>query len=172
MKLTPKKKKKKSNAVKIIALSIPIGLISYDVAAQTLPIAISVSQNLHFGTFYTNGASGDVIISTAGARTVAGGAVGVAGSGLEGRGEISITASTGVVVTIALTASSFNLLNADSDILVVNDFHLDTPTGGNSITKLITASPSIIPIGGTLNVPLNAPSGTYIGTYGLNVVYQ
>lgn len=151
---------------------VPLCFLPLVAEAATLPIVVSASQNLNFGSFYMNGASGDVIINTAGVRSVAGGAMAVTGSGLEGRGEISITASTGVLVTIAMTAPSFNLINGAGDIIVVDDFQLDTPTGGNVIIKSLTATPSVIPFGATLNVPGASPDGTYIGTYGVSVVYQ
>ncbi len=167
--------KNKRRPQKVLSTLVPLSLcfVSH-VNAQTtlLPIAVSATQDLHFGSFYTLGASGDVIISTADVRTTAGGIETVVGAGLESRGQLSITASTGQIVTISMTAPSFNLINGDGDIMVVNDFQLDVPPAGSNITKTITASTSIINVGATLNVPISVPDGNYRGSYSISVVYQ
>lgn len=166
------KSKEKINLSSVALTLIPLSFVPCIADAQTIPIAVSASQNLHFGFFYTNGSTGDVIIDTAGSRSFAGGAVGIVGAGLESRGELSITGSTGAVVTIAFTAPNFNIVNGTGNVLVVDNFQLDTPTGGSTITKTLATSPTIVPFGATLNVPSGSDSGTYTGTYGISVVYQ
>lgn len=159
----------KNIASAIIPLSFVLPL---PVNAQTVPITVSATEGLNFGSFYTVGSSGDVIINTLGVRTTAGGVAVVTGAGLQSEGKISISASTGVIMTISMTSPNFNVTNADGDMMVVNDFNIDTVTGGDNITKILATSPSTIPIGGTLNVPLNAPEGVYIGDYTVSVMYQ
>lgn len=174
MKPHHKKQVNKMDASKVLSILIPlsVSIAPHAVAQTTIPIVVSATQDLHFGSFFTLGASGDVIISTADVRTTAGGIETVIGAGLESRGVISITGSTGQIVTISMTAPSFNLINGDGDILVVNDFELDVPPAGSNITKTLTTNPSILNLGATLNVPVSAPQGNYRGNYNISVVYQ
>lgn len=175
MGLRRQKMKNTRRSQKVLSTLIPLSFCYMPhVNAQTtlLPIAVSVTQDLHFGSFFTLGAAGDVIISTADVRTTAGGIETVVGAGLESRGQLAITASTGQIVTIEMTAPSFNLVNGDGDVLIVNDFQLDVPPAGSNITKTITASTSVINIGATLNVPISVPTGNYRGSYNISVVYQ
>lgn len=142
------------------------------VTAQTLPIVVSGTVDLNFGTFYVVGSAGTLTMNTANSRSMTGGVNTVAGAGLDRSGQISIIASTGAVITISVTATNYNLANAAGDLLVVNNFNLDTNTGGRVITKSVASNPTTIPLGATLNVPLAAVDGTYTGSYNINVIYQ
>ena len=157
----------------LLTAVIPLSVMNvFPAVAQTLPIVVSAIDNLHFGSFYTQGSAGEVLVDIAGSRTTTGGVATVPGAGLEGAGSISIVASTGFVVTISMTMISFNISNGGGDTMVVDDFHINGIASGPSITMTLTQSPSTILIGGTLNVPLNQAAGTYIGDYTVNVVYQ
>ena len=160
-------------SVTTLAVLIPLSVMVVDPAvAQTFPIVVSSTAALNFGSFYTQGALGEVLVNTVGTRTTTGAVATIAGAGLESNGAISIAASTGFVVTISMTLTAFNITNGAGDMMVVDDFHIGGNTAGPVITTVLTNNPSVIPFGGTLNVPMSQPAGTYVGTYTVNVIYQ
>ena len=169
----PKTILKKQSSTALLTVLVPLSFVDCaPAAAQTLPIVVSGVDNLNFGSFYTQGSAGEVLISTLGARSTTGGVATIGGAGLSGAGSISISASTGVVVTISMTTTSFNISNGGGDMMAIDDFHINGVASGPSITMTLTQSPSTIPIGGTINVPLSQAEGTYVGDYTVNVVYQ
>ncbi len=158
---------------KAFAVMVPLTCVApLGVNAQTLPIVVSGTVDLNFGSFFLAGAGGTLVMDTLDTRSTTGGVSTIAGAGLEESGQIAIIASTGFIVTISITATNYNLTNAGGDTLVVNSFNLDTNAGGRIITKSVVSNPTIVPLGATLNVPGGSPDGTYTGSYDINVIYQ
>jgi hypothetical protein len=160
------------NKVAITIAPLSVALSGQPQAQPTLPIIVSATVDLNFGTFFTTGASGTVRIDTTGTRSTTGGVMTSVGAGLESQGQISISASTGVVMSITITPASYNLTNGLGDTMLLNGFNLDTTAGGPAITRSLTQNPSTIPVGATLNVGSPQAEGDYTGTYTINVVYQ
>lgn len=157
----------------LLSVASTVVASSGEVLAQpTLPIVVSVTENLHFGTFFTVGSSGTLTVNTTGGRSVTGGVTAFAGAGLEQNGVISISASTGVLMTVEFLPTSATIMNGTGQTMVVDDFNINTNAGGDSIVTTLTQSTVSIPFGARLNVTSPQAQGTYAGTYSVSVVYQ
>lgn len=160
-----------SKKINISLLAVPLTLLSMPVLAQATIIA-SGTQNLHFGTFASGPSAGTVTINPAtGLRTSTGGVTLVSGAGLDANGVISLTASTGINITLSMTNTSFILSNG-ADTMVVNDFNINTAAAGSSILVNLAATTETFPIGATLQVGANQAQGTYTGNYTVNAIYN
>lgn len=135
------------------------------------PIVVTNVQALHFGEM-TRGAGGTMVVTTTtGARTATGVSA-VTGSGLEQQGIISIAADTGTNVDLAVTATSFTVVNGTAQTMVVDNFNIVSDAGGTAQTVTLPASPTSFNVGATLNVGAAQASGTYTGAYTLSANYQ
>lgn len=154
------------------SLFVTSSVVDLKQAYAMLPIIVNPTQNLNFGSFSCTGANGTVVISTAGARSVTGDVIAVAGSGLQRRGEIGIIGSVSSAIVVSMTATSFNLVNG-TGVLVVDDFNIvDTDTAGATETITLTTTSSTIPFGATLNAICARPGGTYTGFYTISANYM
>lgn len=162
----------RANRLSVVTLSVlSLGGVSEPAFAQpTLPIIVSATQNLNFGTFFTVGSSGTLTINSVGTRSTTGGVTAFAGAGLETQGQLSITASTGVIMTIEFVPNNFTVANGTGATMLINNITIDG--GGDSVTRTLTQSPSIIPFGARLNVTSPQAQGTYTGTFSFSAVYQ
>lgn len=135
------------------------------------PIVISGTQALHFGSMTHNGVGGTMAIDTAGVRTPTG-ITAVVGAGLEQQGVLSMTGATGVAIDVQMTATSFTVSDGGGNTMAVNAFNLRTNAGGTAETITMVASPTTIPLGGTLTVGAAQVAGTYTGAYTVSANYQ
>lgn len=155
-----------------LSVLIPLSFSPSIATAQTnLPIVISGSVELNFGTISAGG-GGSVIVSTAGARSVTGTVVDISGGGLETNGVFSISGSTGVMIDLSVTAPDFTVSNGAGGIMTVDSFNIVVPGGGRTATVTLATSPQNFPLGATLRVSSGQAAGTYTGDYVLSANYQ
>ena len=120
---------------------------------------------LEFGSVAGGSSTGTVIVSSAGVKTVTGGAVDFGGTP-------SAAASWQIAgskqCTVILTFPASITVTSGGDTTTVDTF---TPDLTNPI--LIPNSGKItFKVGATLNVGVNQAAGTYTGTFNVNVIYE
>ena len=174
-----KNKKKAIIGAALVALSaLPAryaiaSTVNVDIQAIVVTSAIAVFQNqsLNFGSFTTGGAGGTVDITPAGGVTY----TGVVGTPSTAPTEAIIqvkgkTHAPGIDVSV--TNPTVNVTNG-TDTMVVNNFNINTNAGGPIETGLAMTAPSVlVPIGATLTVGVAQGTGTYAGTFTVQVGYQ
>lgn len=156
----------------LLTTLVPLSFVPFKPAKAALTIVLSGTDVLHFGTITESGAGGTVVISTAGGRTTTGSVSAIGGLGLESNGGFQIAASTGVNITVSVTAPSFNVTDGAAGVMAINNFNIVTAAGGATQIINLGSSPATFPVGATLNVSAAQAPGTYTGTINLNAVYQ
>lgn len=123
-------------------------------ATLIIPISVTNSAPLNFGSLASSGAAGTIVLTPAGAASVSGGVTQVAAS--------TVSAATFTVTGEA--ASSFSLvtpteftISNGTTTLIVNGITSDyvAPT-------ILTAGTRVVNVGATLNVPANTAAGAYV----------
>lgn len=135
------------------------------------PITVTSAQGLSFGTFYQGASGGTVTINSAGTRT-SGGTV-VVFTGAFNAAVINVYSNPGTLfsfilpITGTLSDGSGHSLTIDVDV-TTNPVSTFVNSSNNY------ATPTQIPIGGTLTIgaPAAAPPGTYTGTFNIIFVEQ
>ncbi len=147
----------------------PLGLFPAYGYAQSIPVTITASEDLNFGSFIPN-AGGAVTVSTAGGRSSSGSVTLIGANGLEREGLLAITGSPSFPIDVSMTSSSFNMSNGGS-MMAVNNFDLGGGPG-NPIVISLAGGSDVIPVGATLTVGGSQASGSYTGIFTVNANYQ
>jgi hypothetical protein len=129
-------------------------------ATLVTPIAISKTVDMDFGTLAASGTIGTVVLGTNDVATPSGGASLV--SGTPTAAQFSVTGEGTSTFDISLPSSI--TLTTGTDNLTVDNFVSNPATTGT-----LTAGAATVKVGATLNVPANAPAGTYTNTTDLTV---
>jgi hypothetical protein len=129
-------------------------------ATLITPISISGTADMDFGTVAASATSGTVLLGTDNSATPSGGVT--LPGGTPTAAQFAVTGEGTSTFTVSLPASV--TLVSGTDNLTVDNF-VSTPSG----TGTLTAGAATIIVGATLNVPANAPSGTYTNTTDLTV---
>lgn len=126
---------------------------------------------LDFGVVAPSGAIGTVVVppsgpasGAGGATLVSGGAAGVCTLG----GDIGQTADITVVNATETVTSGANNMTVDNFLMTYDG----SAASASLIGDTLTAVPSNLNVGGTLNVGINQAPGTYTGTFTIDVVYN
>ena len=177
-----KNKKKIAIGTAMVALSAApseyayaAGTTSINVNIQaivvTSAIAASQNQSLNFGAFTTGGAGGTVDITPAGVATY----TGVVNTPTPVPTEAIVQVkgkSWGLGIDMSVTNPSVAVSNGTST-MKVNQFNISTNAAGPIVTGIAMTAPSVaVPIGATLTVGAAQPTGTYAGTFTVQVGYQ
>lgn len=129
-------------------------------ATLVTPIAISKSVDMDFGTVAASSTAGTVVLGTDDVATPSGG-VSLPG-GTPTAAQFSVTGEGTSTFSISLPSSI--TLASGTDELIVDAFGSVPATTGT-----LTAGAATVKVGATLNVPANAPAGTYTNTTDLTV---
>lgn len=129
-------------------------------ATLVTPIAITKTVDMDFGTVAASATAGTVVLGTDNVATPSGG-VSLPG-GTPAAAQFSVTGEGTSTFSIQLP-SSVSLSNG-TDNLTVDNFVSTPATSGT-----LTAGAATVKVGATLNVPANAPAGTYTNSTDLTV---
>lgn len=135
----------------------------------TSAILVAQTQSLNFGTFTTGGAGGTVAVNTAGVATYTG--VVSTPSTVPTEAVVMVKGKNHPAITVSVTNPTVNVSNG-TDTMVVNQFNVITNAGGPVNTRPMTAPSVFVPIGATLTVGPGQGTGTYAGTFTVQVQYQ
>ncbi len=173
-----------------------VSLSSYQAEAATgtglmsaiilTPIDVTSTQVLHFGSMSVTTAVGTITVvpnGTGGTRNAGTGSVTeIAGAGLESEGALQITAATGLVMNVALTAGPFTVDDPGAGLPMTVDTFMGqaVPAAFPFTTSIVgPATNVIVPVGATLNVPAGQEAAvagitpaTFTGSYTVDVNYM
>lgn len=136
-------------------------------ALVLIPLKFTKVDDLDFGTLIPSGVLGTVTINAAtGARTVAGGVVGVPGD-IGHRALLAGAGSGGQRVVINLT-QPIELTSGSGDTIPVVALTLD---GSPLRTIDLTTKTFFVGVGGVLLIGANQPEGTYSSTFDITAEY-
>jgi len=149
------------------------------------PIAISVTQDMHFGALTATGADA-LVLNTAGVRDPGATLTNVTlvtGAGAEQQAIVTVAGGTGAAIdlamgTVSAAATAFPVTHStNAQTMQVNNFNIGSDAAGDAIVIAnLTATPGPFNVGATLQVtaaqavPANA--GTYSGTFQIFASYQ
>lgn len=127
------------------------------------PISIVATTNMDFGTLAASNSSGSVVLTEGSVATANGGVTLV--NGTPSAALFTVSGEGGSSFSINYPPTSI-LLKSGSDQLVVNAF---TYSNGGGTTGTLSGvagetGTATISVGATLEVPANAPAGTYTNT--------
>lgn len=136
------------------------------------PISItpSATQKLSFGVVVPNTSTGTVIVTPAGAGSATGGATLLASSTTSAQA-FTVAGEPSQTYTLDLPASSVNLTDANNHTVSVDTWTTDL-VRTNNLATLDNSGAGAFNVGATLNVPANAPAGTYSGSFVVTVAYN
>lgn len=137
-------------------------------ATIVAPLAASSPTALAFGNVGASGSAGTVEVTSAGARSAAGGASAVAG-GTVSAAVVNITAGeASAVVDISYPASA-TLNGPAASTMSVDGF---AAAGSPATATLDGSGTATFNVGGTLNVGANQTAGNYTGSFNVTLTYQ
>lgn len=148
----------------------------FDDGAITAEILAAISLDcsgaiLDFGVVAPSGVIGTVVVppsgaasDTGGATLISGGAAGVCTLG----GDNSQTADITFVNATETVTSGGDTMTVDNFLMIYDG----SAASGSLMGDTLTAIPSNLNVGATLNVGINQAPGTYTGTFTVDVVYN
>ena len=154
----------------VVAPAVGIGvwasssMASHDAACTTTITLTNPVATIEFGSVAGGSSTGTVIVSSAGVKTVTGGAIDFGGTPSEASWQINGKKQCTVILTFPASIT----VTSGGDTTTVDTFN---PNLTNPI--LIPNSAKItFKVGATLNVGVNQAAGTYTGTFSVNVDYD
>jgi hypothetical protein len=130
------------------------------------PIAIAKANDLAFGNVAVSATAGTVVLANDGTRTATGGVTLPAITGTVSQATFNVTGINSATYDINLPADGTVSITSGANSMNINSFTTDG-TG-----TLSAAGAETINVGATLLVGASQPSGTYTGTFDVNVDYN
>lgn len=135
-------------------------------------IQIAPLADLRFGTVVPTAAAGTVTIGTTDDTASTDGNATVLGSSTTGRAKFEVTGEKGQTYTLTLPTSDLVFDNTNAPGLKVTSWTSDlATTTGAGLIDASTGKQDFF-VGGTLDVPANAPANSYSGTFTVTVAYN
>ena len=132
-----------------------------------VPLGITETTDLRFGTISPGNTTGKVLISATGARTSTGGVI-LSAADAGGAASFTVTGESTSTYAITLPVNwSVSMTNGGSGILYVNDF-VSNPSG----TGILTGGTQTLTVGGSIDVYPGHETGSYTGTFQVSVDYN
>ena len=129
------------------------------------PISIVRNTDMNFGDVVPSGAAGTVVLSTAGARSVTGGAnLGNA----SGTSAATFTVSGQGLSTYAITLPAAANITSGANTMSVGTFTSSPAATGT----LAAGGTQALALGATLSVGASQATGSYTGSFNVSVVYN
>ena len=137
-----------------------------NVSASIVPaITITKNTDMDFADVIATGSAGTVVLSTAGARSVTGGAT--LGNGT-GAAAAAFTVSGDPASTYSISLPASATITSAPNTMTVNTF-TSSPSGTGTLSGGGTQALSV---GATLQVGASQAQGTYTGTFDVTVAYN
>ena len=137
-----------------------------NVSASIVPaITITKNTDMDFADVIATGSSGTVVLSTAGARSVTGGAT--LGNGT-GAAAAAFTVTGDPASTYSISLPTSTTITSSPNTMTVNTF-TSSPSGTGTLSGGGTQA---LTVGATLQVGASQAQGSYTGTFDVTVAYN
>lgn len=137
------------------------------------PLTITKNADLKFGTVVrpTTGA-GTVTVSAAGARSVAGGVVGLNSGDTPQAAQFTVDGEGGQSISVTIPGT-FSIANGTDTLTVTTSNNLTGSAAAQTLSNALGAAGSLsFRVGGSVPVNSTSPTGTYTGTFTVSAAYN
>ncbi len=137
------------------------------------PLAITKDADLRFGTIVRpSTGSGTVTVSTAGARSVAGGVAELSSGDAPQASQFTVTGEGGQSISVTIPAT-FTMSNGGDTLTVTTSNNLTGLAASQSLNNALGSSGSLIfKVGGSVPIAATSVSGAYTGTFTVSAAYN
>jgi spore coat protein U-like protein len=166
---------KKRQDIALLCLAFATTLCAGEVSAATATsnvsasivtaISITKTADMDFADVVASGSAGTVVLSTAGARSITGGAT--LGNST-GAAAAAFTVSGDPASTYSISLPSSATITSTPNTMTVNTF-TSSPSGTGTLSGGGTQA---LTVGATLQVGASQAQGTYTGTFDVTVAYN
>ena len=136
-------------------------------------LAVTGTQNLHFGAFTNDGAGGTVDVNTLGAGNYVGVTQILAGPA-PAEGRVVMTGAAGVPIDIRVLGGPTTpiLVTHTTAAVTMEVSNFDINGLGRTALLTMAGTTMAVPIGAELTVPAGRPPGNYTGTFTVETLYD
>ena len=137
------------------------------------PLTVAKNADLRFGTVVRpSEGAGSVAVSTAGARTVAGGVAALSSGDAPQAAQFTIDGEGGQSVSVNVP-SSFTMSNGSDSLTVTTTNSLGAAASAQTLSNSLGSAGSLnVRVGGTVPVSATAATGVYTGTFTVSAAYN
>ena len=137
------------------------------------PLAITKNADLKFGTVVRpSTGSGTVAVSAAGARSVAGGVVGLSSGDTPQAAQFTVEGEGGQSISVTIPAT-FSIANGSDTLTVTTSNNLSGSAATQTLSNSLGSAGSLsFRVGGSVPVASTSPTGTYSGTFTVSAAYN
>lgn len=137
------------------------------------PLTVTKNADLKFGAVVrpTTGA-GSVTVSAAGARSVAGGVVGLSSGDTPQAAQFTVDGEGGQSISVTIPAT-FSIANGSDTLTVTTSNNLTGSAASQTLSNALGAAGSLVfKVGGSVPVASNSPTGVYTGAFTVSAAYN
>jgi len=137
------------------------------------PITITKNADLRFGTVVRPATgSGTAVVSTAGARSVTGGVVGLTSGDTPQAAQFTVDGEGGQSVSITIPAT-FSIANGSDTLTVTTSNNLIGSASAQTLGNTLGSAGSLVfRVGGSVPVASTSATGLYSGTFSVTAAYN
>ncbi|GAA0620571.1 hypothetical protein GCM10009422_15300 [Brevundimonas kwangchunensis] len=137
------------------------------------PLTITKNADLKFGTVVRpSTGSGTVTVSAAGARSVAGGVVGLSSGDTPQAAQFTVDGEGGQSISVTIP-STFSIANGSDTLTVTTSNNLSGSAATQTLSNSLGSAGSLsFRVGGSVPVASTSPTGTYSGTFTVSAAYN
>lgn len=137
------------------------------------PLTLTKNADLKFGIIVRpSTGSGTVAVSAAGARTVAGGVVGLASGDTPQAAQFTVDGEGGQSISVTIPAT-FTMANGTDTLTVATTNNLTGSAGAQTLSNALGSAGSMsFRVGGAVPVASTAATGTYTGSFTVSAAYN
>ena len=137
------------------------------------PLTITKNADLHFGTVVRpSTGAGTVTVSAAGARSVAGGVVGLSSGDTPQAAQFTVDGEGGQSISVTVPGT-FSIANGSDTLTVTTSNNLTGSAAAQTLSNALGAAGSLsFKVGGSVPVNSTSPTGVYTGTFTVSAAYN
>jgi hypothetical protein len=137
------------------------------------PLTITKNADLHFGTVVRPATgSGSVTVSAAGARSVAGGVVGLSSGDTPQAAQFTVDGEGGQSISVTIPGT-FSIANGSDTLTVTTSNNLSGSAAAQTLSNALGSAGSLVfKVGGSVPVLSTSPTGVYTGTFTVSAAYN
>lgn len=137
------------------------------------PLTITKNADLKFGTVVRpSTGAGSVVVSAAGARTVAGGVVALASGDTPQAAQFTVDGEGGQSISVTIPAT-FTMANGVDSLTVTTTNNLAGSAGAQTLSNAMGSAGTLsFRVGGSVPVAATTNTGAYTGTFTVSAAYN